>query len=165
MYIRELDIKDAPYMLEWMHDKSVVEKLRADFQRKTIDDCISFIVASQDKSNNVHMAIVDDEGTYMGTVSLKNISCDTAEFGITIRSCAMGKGFSRFGMVSILNYGFQEYGLESIYWCVDPENKRAVRFYEKNGYKQCFPPRQAMNYSEEEKQHYIWYCVHASDVR
>ena len=36
MYLRDLEEKDAPLMLEWMHDESVVEKLRGRFSEKTI---------------------------------------------------------------------------------------------------------------------------------
>ena len=43
MNLRKLEIKDAPLMLEWMHDKSVVEDLRTNFLTKTIEDCENFI--------------------------------------------------------------------------------------------------------------------------
>ena len=39
MYLREFKQKDAPLMLEWMHDPSVVENLQTDFGSKTIEDC------------------------------------------------------------------------------------------------------------------------------
>lgn len=29
--------------------------------------------------------------------------------------------------------GLEEFKLKRIYWCVSPDNKRAVRFYDKNG--------------------------------
>ena len=123
-------------MLEWMHDESVVEKLSANFAAKTLADCQNFIAASQETAENLHLAIADADDTYMGTVSLKHIdqSAGTAEFAITIRACAMGKGFSRFGMERILQMATDELGLPAIYWCVSPENLRAVRFYDKNGY-------------------------------
>ena len=143
MYLRKLQVKDAPLMLEWMHDESVVAKLAANFAAKTLDDCQNFIAASQGDTENLHLAIADDADTYMGTVSLKHIdrAAGTAEFAITVRACAMGKGFSRFGMESILKMGVTELGLPAIYWCVSPANTRAVRFYDKNGYARtdCVP--------------------------
>lgn len=36
MRLRDLELKDAPFMLEWMHDENVVEKLRGKFKEKTI---------------------------------------------------------------------------------------------------------------------------------
>lgn len=98
MKLRKLEMKDAPLMLEWMHDKSVVKDLRTEFTNKTLSDCVDFIKRSLNDTNNVHLAIVDDADEYMGTVSLKNIEDYKAEFGITVRACAMGKGFSHYAM-------------------------------------------------------------------
>ena len=71
---------------------------------------------------------------YMGTVSLKHINNVNAEFAISIRRTAMGKGYARYAMMSILKMAGNDYGLNYVYWCVNPDNKRAIRFYEKNGY-------------------------------
>ena len=73
MRLRNLELKDAPLMLEWMHDKSVVGKLKGNFQEKTLTDAEYFILNSNNKSDNIHLAIVSDEDEYMGTVSLKSI--------------------------------------------------------------------------------------------
>ncbi len=140
MNLRELDLKDAPLMLEWMHDDSVAHFMGADFSKKTLKDCENFILSSKNDKKNVHRAIVGDDDTYMGTVSLKNINSEKkeAEFAITIRKQAMGKGYSKFGMDKIIQIGFEELGLEIIYWYVNKNNTRAIQFYDKNGYKQTF---------------------------
>ena len=159
MKLRKLKESDAPLMLEWMHDEDVIRDLKADFSQKTIDDCIGFIHAADDTSENCHLAIVDDNDEYMGTVSLKHIHDADAEFGISMRKSAMGKGMSRAGMQMMIEIGFNEYHLEKIFWCVDPVNRRAVRFYDKNGYSRCAAPSQAQGYSNEEKENYLWYEV------
>ena len=61
---------------------------------KTLEDCFEFIKTSSDESDNIHYAIVDDMDNYMGTVSLKNVSNDNAEFAIVLHSKAIGKGKS-----------------------------------------------------------------------
>ena len=132
MKLRKLELKDAPLMLEWMHDKSVVEDLRTNFLSKTMEDCVNFIKYSWESKDNWNVAIADEEDVYMGTVSLKNIKGTSAEFGITVRACAMGKGYSIWAMKEILRIAFEDYKLEQVYWCVSPDNKRAVRFYDKN---------------------------------
>lgn len=161
MNIRNLQLKDAPLMLEWMHDKSVVEDLQQDFCDKTIEDCKKFILNSWEDKENIHLAIVDDMDTYMGTVSLKHIDIyrKQAEFAITIRSCAMGKGISQYAMEEVLRMGFGEMQLERIYWCVSENNKRAIRFYEKNRYKRIninnIP--NFGGYDASQLPSYIWY--------
>lgn len=133
--LRKLKKSDASLMLEWMHDEDVVHFMKADFQHKTLGDCEEFIESAQDDRNNLHLAAVDDNDTYMGTVSLKNIDHGSAEFAITMRKVAMGKGYAAEAMKQIIDKGFNELGLEYIYWCVNPANKRAIRFYDKNGYQ------------------------------
>ena len=134
MKLRPLAQKDAPLMLEWMHDETVVHHLSTNFAEKTLDDCARFITWAATAETDLHLAVADDTDAYMGTVSLKHIHAGTAEFAITFRACAMGKGYAAFGMGAILEKGIREMGLSAIYWCVSRHNARAVRFYDKNGY-------------------------------
>lgn len=161
MKLRKLELKDASLMLEWMHDKSVVKDLRTNFLEKTEDDCLQFIKSSWDDGENWNFAIVDDTDTYMGTVSLKNITTTSAEFGITIRSCAMGKGYSIWAMKEIFKIAFECDNLEVIYWCVSPNNERAVRFYDKNKFQHVDAKSLDMikGYTEEQINSYVWYAV------
>lgn len=163
MELRKLDIKDAPLMLEWMHNKDVTLHMNRDFSKLSLEDCENFIKNSLADENNVHFAIVDETDEYLGTISLKNIDNinKNAEFGITIREKAMGKGISSEAMKAIIAYGFEKLGLTSIYWCVSSENARAVRFYDKNGYARA--KYEELNvvtdYSQELIDKFIWYCV------
>lgn len=148
-------------MLEWMHDDSVVHYLSKDFSVMTIDDCRSFIINSQDNKESVHFAIASDDDEYLGTISLKDINPElhSAEFGIVIRKKAMGKGYASEAMTRILNMAKNEYGLETVYWCVDPENKRAARFYDKQNYKRVTAKElpDIHGYTSEQINRYIWY--------
>lgn len=161
MKLRKLELKDAPLMLEWMHDKSVVEALRTNFLTKTMEDCESFIKSSWNDDRNWNRAIVDDENIYMGTVSLKNIKKKTAEFGITVRAAAMGKGYAINAMREALKIGFEKMGIEKVYWCVSRDNKRALRFYDKNGFERVDACKLVMieGYTKEQIESYVWYLV------
>lgn len=139
MKLRKLERKDAPFMLEWMQDPVVVENMQADFARKTLQECEAFIDASQHDKENIHLAITNESDEYMGTVSLKHITASEAEFAIALRKSAMGRGYSKYGMEEIIRLGLDDLGLASVYWCVSPENKRAVRFYDKNCYRRVEP--------------------------
>lgn len=165
MNLRKLEMRDAPFMLEWMHDETVVENLQTDFKGKTIIDCKSFIEASEDISQNLHLAVVSDEDIYMGTVSLKHITEHYAEFAIVVCKEAMGKGYAKYAMEAILQIGFEKIGLEQVYWCVNPENKRAFRFYEKQGYRKFDIMKETSiyhnailgGYWQEQIANYYWY--------
>ena len=103
MKLRKLKLKDAPLMLEWMHDEDVIRDLRNNFASKTIEDCRNFISNSAMDKENVHYAVASNKDEYMGTVSLKDIDSKSksAEFGIVVRKAAMGAGYSWFAMTSI----------------------------------------------------------------
>ena len=157
MKIRKLRVQDAPLMLEWMHDYSVIQYFRENFADKKLDDCVRFIISSQDETENIHFAVADDADEYMGTVSLKHIRQGTAEFGIALRDCGIGCGYAASALQEILEYGYKNRGIDTVYLCVDPENRRALRFYEKHGFQRCEVPDQASGYTDEEKRKYIWY--------
>lgn len=161
MYLRELRIEDAPLMLEWMHDEDVVRFLYTDFSKKNMDDCYSFIKNSKINKESINLAISDDNDEYMGTVSLKHIDTikRSAEFAITVRTCAMGKGYAREAMELMLKTGFEKYNLEFLFWCVSPDNKRAVRFYEKNGYSRIEMPEYVIGYDDAVDKMFIWYGI------
>ena len=162
MYLRELRIEDAPLMLAWMHDESVVGKLRGNFASKTIDDCRAFIENSI-TDENIHLAIASDTDEYMGTVSLKNIEDGSAEFAITVRKEAMSKGYSWFGMETIIDKAFNELNLESVYWCVSRENERAVRFYDKHNFHEIiYIPEKVLD-RYEGIENLKWYSVLKGD--
>lgn len=134
--LRKLRLEDAPFMLEWMHDDDLIKDMRADFKSKTLEDCRLFIRASQEDKKNAHFAVADIADTYVGTVSLKNIDIENkaAEFAICMRRCALGTGMAAEAMKKVIEKAFQEMKLEIVYWSVNPGSKRAVRFYNKNGY-------------------------------
>ena len=164
MHLRELKLKDAPLMLEWMHDKSVVEKMHSDFGSKTINDCEIFIEHSVTRED-INLAIVSDEDEYMGTVSLKHIDRDrlSAEFAITVRKSAMGCGYSWFGMQEIIKYAFEVEHLDSVYWCVSKENKRACRFYDKHHFNEMIDVRKDILENYAGVNNLKWYIVNRND--
>lgn len=139
MKLRNLELKDAPLMLEWMHDKSVVEKMRGRFAEKTLEDCKIFIKKSENKEHDIHLAIVSDEDEYMGTVSLKSINREnkSAELSIVVRKEAMTRGYSWCGIEEVLNRAFNEYGLDCVYWCVLKNDNRSIRFYDKHNFHEA----------------------------
>lgn len=136
MKLRTLQLKDAPYMLEWMHDPEINKNFRFNAEAQTIETVQKFIKLAQSDKNNKHFAIVNENDEYQGTISLKDIDLDNlkAEYAICLRKCAQGKGTAQFATKAILDFGFNEIGLNRIYLNVLSENIRANRFYQKFGF-------------------------------
>ena len=143
--LRKLQLEDAARMYEWMHDEEVIKNLNAElFRGKTLSDCERFIKLSQNEKKNCHMAIVDNDNLYRGTVSLKNIDYNhkDAEFAIVLKRDSWGCGYACKAMKEIMKIAFESYHLNEVYWNVLKKNVSAIRLYEKGGYKK-------INYIEE----------------
>lgn len=139
MKLRPLELKDAEGMLEWMKDPDINRFFRFDADEMTIEDVNSFIKNAAEefrKGTTRHYAVADAEDVYLGTISLKNIDlqAQNAEYAISLRSCAQGKGVGMEATKQILKIAFEELGLERVYLNVLSENTRAARLYEKAGF-------------------------------
>lgn len=157
MVLRQLKQKDAEYMLEWMHDDNVYSYLGKDFSGMTIGDCQRFIEESlQNPGNGRNFAIVDENDEYMGTVSLKNIEWEEqrAEYAISCRTKAMGKGFARRASEELFQVASGELGLKLIYLYVRTSNVRAQKLYDKLGFERTTKPSFVKDVTEEDL---LWY--------
>lgn len=162
MILRKLEPRDAEPMLAWMHDPETVGLLKTDFMNKTTADCLAFIEAARDESKNLHRAVANDTDRYLGTVSLKGIDQKrkTAEFAITVGPEGRGTGAAAFAMAEMLQTAFEKLGLETVYWYVNRENRRAIRFYEKQGF-QPLTARPAEAPEADEDPRMVWFLCKA----
>ena len=100
----------------------------------------------------------------MGTVSLKNLENGSAELSIVARRCAMSRGYAWYGMEEIIRLAFEEFGLESVYWCVSRENERAVRFYDKHNFHETLDIPSSVLERYKGMENLKWYSVLKGDV-
>ena len=110
MYLRKLRKEDAPFMLEWMHDKEIQEVFLQDFSKSTLESSERFIEGAQDLSGSAHFAICQEQDdTYLGTISLKNIDYGNknAEYAISTRKIAQGTGIAAKATEELLKYVFE----------------------------------------------------------
>lgn len=135
--LRRLLEKDSQYMLEWMHDESIASSFRFDSLSFTLEDVLNFINDSNKDTNNLHYAIVDENDEYLGTISLKEIDHQNldAEYAISLRKKCHGKGIAKEATTLLLDKAFNELKLNKVYLNVLQDNIKAIRFYEKYGFK------------------------------
>ena len=133
--LRRLEQKDAPFMLEWMHDKTITCNFSYPFARMTLEKAENFIKHSFDEKNQ-HFAITDDHDEYLGTISLKHISevDHKAEYAIVTRKKAHGTGIAERATMEILRYAFHDLGLHRVYLTVLSDNISARKLYENCGF-------------------------------
>ena len=136
MKLRKLEQKDAIGMLSWMKDPTVNQYFRFNPAKVTLESAKKYIQNAQDTEKNLHLAIVDEEDSYLGTISLKEIDPVTrnAEYAISTCSQVHGTGVAYQATCEILRIAFEELNLHRIYLNVLTENERANRFYVKCGF-------------------------------
>lgn len=157
-HLRPLEEKDAPGMLEWMTDPEIVCFFRFDASAVTLKSCRSFIAEANRQENCLHYAIAEEADTYLGTISLKNITEADAEYAISTRSCAHGTGAAMTATREILKIAFQELGLKRVYLNVLAENGRANAFYRKAGFRFVKTEKNAVMIRGQEKD-LNWYEI------
>ncbi len=139
MKLRRLEEKDAEGMLEWIQDPEIQQGFRFNAAEKNMESVLCFIRESDVElidGNDIHYAIADENDEYLGTISLKgvNLTDKKAEYAISLRRRAQGKGIASAATREILRLAFEEYGLERIYLNVLSENERAIHLYEQIGF-------------------------------
>ena len=137
--LRELETRDADGMLEWMHDPEIQKQFRIPMGEKTLEDALMFIETADVRlldGKNIHYAIADEEDEYLGTISLKGINLvdKNAEYAISLRKRAQGKGIAFWATREILQKAFCQHGLERIYLNVLSDNIKAIYLYERCGF-------------------------------
>lgn len=135
--LRPFEDKDAELMLEWMHDPDINRVFAAPFATFTLDKVRAFISRTREENaENLHLACVDENDVYLGTISLKNINRnnENAEYAISFRKCAHGSGAAIYATHEILRIAFEELNLKRVYLYVLSMNLRANRFYQKAGF-------------------------------
>lgn len=153
IHLRNLEEKDAPLMLEWMHDPSIACFFRFDAMSMTEEKCIEYIRTANSDENSKHFAFADGNDEYLGTISLKNIDKEKkeAEYAISTRKKAHGTGVAMTATKEILRIAFDELGLERVYLNVLAENKRANAFYQKVGFQFDYCEEKAAEIHGEKK--------------
>lgn len=139
--LRELQVKDAPLMIEWMHDKDIQKSFQKDMMSITLQEAEAFCSASKvpaipAEGQSIHYAIVDENDEYLGTISMKDINLvnRTAEYAISTRKCVHGKGVAKEATRLILKKAFTDWGLHKVYLNVLSYNQAAIGLYERCGF-------------------------------
>lgn len=138
-YLRRLRPEDADGMLEWIKDDEILRGFRFAGEEKTRKDVLAFIGSAESipvQGGSMHFAVSDEQGEYLGTISLKNVDLTArhAEYAIVLRKKAQGKGIAVKATDELLEKAFTEFHLEKVYLNVLSDNSRAIRLYERYGF-------------------------------
>lgn len=163
MKLRLLVDKDAKGMLDWMHDPKVNCFFRFRAEDMTEEKALAFIEQANndvEQKKSYNFAITDGDDEYLGTISLKEVDWEArvAEYAISMRTKAQGRGLATKATNEILRYAFEELGLNRVFLNVLSDNEKAIHLYEKCGFQYEGLFKNHVNIRGENKS-LRWYAV------
>ncbi len=137
IFLSPMTPEDAVRYAEFFNDLEVTRGLTLSASYMTVEDERSWL-SSHANSNQDYSIIDAGTNELIGSVGLDGIDMlnSTAEMGIVIGDKNYwDKGYGAEAMELLLDFGFRRLNLHSVFLHVYSFNERAVRCYEKVGFK------------------------------
>ena len=77
-----------------------------------------------------------DTGAFIGNIELMDIADRAGELGIAVTAAMQDKGYGTEAVRAMVEYGMDQLGLRRVFLKVFPDNARAIRVYEKCGFRE-----------------------------
>ena len=77
-----------------------------------------------------------ETGAFIGNIELMDIADGAGELGIAITAAMQDRGYGTEAVRAMVDYGRDELGLSRVFLKVFPDNARAIRVYEKCGFRE-----------------------------
>jgi len=144
-YLSPIDINDAKQFAEWLNDLEITQYLQLYQSVINVENEKEFL----EKLSKEHTYSIIDNVTNellgnCGFFNLNHIN-QTAEAGIVIgNKNYLGKGYGTEALTLLLDYGFKALNLHNIKLDVYSFNERAMKSYEKAGFKIIGKRREAL---------------------
>ncbi len=144
VYLSPMNVEDAETYVKWLNDFSVTDGIGTSNKMMSLEIEKEWI---SQNSNQYQFAIVRlEDDQLMGNCSIHglDLSRHTAEVGLFIGDEEnRNKGYGQDVLNILLDYGFNYLNLNNIMLKVFSFNERAIRCYEKVGFKEIGRRRQS----------------------
>lgn len=136
--LRPATPNDFPQMITWSRDEEVNRYLEGEFP-KTIDEYSVWLKKLNSDRHAKHFAIVTlPDSRLIGDIQLDHITWRSGDAELRIRigeRHLWDKGYGTDAIVALLQHAFENMTLSRIYLRVFSSNLRAIRCYEKAGFR------------------------------
>lgn len=127
----------VPDYLEMINDIEGVARFIADRREPyTVEEETSYMKEKIESGATMYSMIEKATGKFIGNTEFFNRVYKEAEWGIVMTKSMQDKGFGTEALRRMIDYGFDDLGLERIYLAVYTDNPRAAHVYEKCGFKE-----------------------------
>lgn len=135
--LRAVELSDAELLRDMMND-SDIERMVGGYSFPVSQHQQLRWIENLANEKNVLRAIIDVDGTAVGTVMLTDIDMKngTAEGHIKLaRSAERGRGYGSDAMSALVGYAFNELRLNCVYCRIKEDNVASRRMFEKCGFR------------------------------
>ena len=89
------------------------------------------------KENEPVFSMIEKKsGEFIGNIELMDVRDGAGELGIAITAGKQNLGYGTQAVSALIRYGMDRLGLSRIFLRTDPDNARAIRVYEKCGFRE-----------------------------
>lgn len=124
--------------LSWLNDTDVNMYLESGFCKHDMQGLVDFVNGYQSNKRAVFLVIrLKENNKHIGNVKIDKINYihRNCEYGIMMGDkTEWGKGYAKEASIAIINYAFEELGLNKVNLGVVESNDVAVKLYEKMGF-------------------------------
>ena len=80
--------------------------------------------------------LAKDTGAFIGNIEFMDMADGVAELGIAVTAAMQDRGYGTEAVRAMVEYGMDTLGLRRVFLKVFPDNARAIRVYEKCGFRE-----------------------------
>ena len=102
----------------------------------TAESEIEWVRENLEKKAPVFSMIEKAGGQFIGNIELMDMKDGEGELGIAITAGKQDRGYGTEAVSALVAYGFSRLGLKRVFLRVFPANARAIRVYEKCGFRE-----------------------------
>ena len=133
--LRKIVKEDWKYFKKWWRDDYLISLTSGDFSKHDNNKLYGWFLNILKNNNSKNFIIENEDSIVIGHAGLE-IKKSVAEYNIVIGNKKfIGKKYGELIHKKILSKVFKIYNIEKVFLKVRPENLRAIKSYEKVGFK------------------------------
>ena len=130
----KVDIKYVDDYLVMVNDPIIQDYIFPEPIVFSYDDEVKWVKMKLDNNDPVYTVIDRESGKFVGTVEFKDIHDGCSEIGICITPNIQDKHYGTEILKRVIEYGFNDFGLDEICLKVFSHNERAIHCYKNVGF-------------------------------
>lgn len=135
--LRPIQPSDFPQLVAWSNDLEIARYLEGEYPKR-LDEYPAWLARARSDRHSQHFAITTLDDLLIGHIELDHIAWRSGEAELRIRigeKRYWDQGYGTDAVSSLVRHAFGAMGLSRVYLRVFTFNKRAIRCYEKVGFR------------------------------